>query len=340
MILVTGGTGLLGSHLLYQLVKLGKKVRAIKRKGSNTAMVERIFSYYSDDPHTIFSSIEWFEADILDYGAMEDALEGVDEVYHCAAVVSFDSVDHNLMKKVNTGATANLVNLCLHHKVRKFCHVSSIATLGRTDNDGITDEETYWKTSRKNSFYSVSKYGAEREVWRAMEEGLNAVIVNPSVILGPGFWHGNSGLFRLVDHGLKYYTEGVNGYVDVRDVAGVMIMLMEKELFNNRFILSSENLSYRELFSLMAKHLGKNSPGINVPQFMAGIAWRIEFLRCMLTGNKPEITSEMATTATQKFYYSNDKIKQMTGFEFMPVEESVKDICEIYKSENRISKNK
>ena len=226
MILVTGGTGLLGSHLLFQLVKHGKKVRAIKRKGSNTAMVERIFSYYSDDPHGIFSSIEWMDADILDYGAMEDALDGIEEVYHCAAVVSFDSRDHNLMKKVNTGATANLVNLCLHHKVKKFCHVSSIATLGRTDNDGVTDEETYWKTSRKNSFYSVSKYGAEREVWRAMEEGLNAVIVNPSVILGPGFWHGNSGLFRLVDHGLKYYTEGVNGYVDVRDVANAMILLM------------------------------------------------------------------------------------------------------------------
>ncbi len=330
MILVTGGTGLLGSHLLLELVSSGKKVRATRRKESNIAMVEKIFSYYTDDPSTLLSSIEWFDADLLDVGAMENALEGVTEVYHCAALVSFYPKDHKSMMKVNVECTANLVNLCLERKIEKFCYVSSIATLGRADNDGLTDEESYWKTSRKNSVYAISKYGAEREVWRAMEEGLPAVIVNPAVILGPGFWDGNSGLFRLVYKGLKYYTQGVNGYVAVRDVAKAMILVMEKNLFNNRFLLSADNLSYQVLFALMAKHLHKPAPSVNVPPFMSGIAWRIEYLRSLLMHTKAEISKEMAVTSTQQYTYSNDKIRKVAGFRFTPIEESIKEICTFY----------
>jgi len=327
MILVTGGTGLLGSHLLFDLVKKGEKVRAIKRQTSNIQMVRKVFSYYTDQPDTILKNIQWVDADLLDFGAIEDAMEGISEIYHAGAVVSFYPRDHQAMLKVNTDGTANLVNHALDKKIQKFCYVSSVATLGRAENNGISDEETYWKPSSKNSVYSISKYGAEREVWRGMEEGLNAVIINPSVILGPGFWNDNSGLFRLVWEGLKYYTRGVNGYVDVRDISRSMIGLMDKGFFGERFICSADNLSYQEFFTLVAKHLDKPAPGMNVPPALTAVAWRIEAARAFLTKSKPEVTREMAITTSQVYRYSNEKIKKALDFDFIPVEESIRNIC-------------
>ena len=252
MILVTGGTGLLGSHLLFDLVNSGRPVRAIKRATSDTAMVLKVFSYYVSNPGDLASKIEWVEADLMDHGAMEDAMAGITEIYHCGAVVSFYPKDHKAMLKVNIEGTANLVNQAIDHKVSKFCYVSSVATLAKAENNGLSTEETYWIPSKRNSVYSISKYGAEREIWRGMEEGLNAMIINPSVILGPGFWQDNSGLFRLVWEGLKYYTHGVNGYVDVRDVSTVMIAIMDRDLFGQRYICSSENISYQDFFTMMA----------------------------------------------------------------------------------------
>ncbi|MEI8004781.1 MAG: NAD-dependent epimerase/dehydratase family protein [Bacteroidota bacterium] len=331
MILVTGGTGLLGSHLLYNLVSAGKPVRAIKRKSSNTGMVKKIFSYYSDNADELFGRIEWVEADILDFVSMDDALEGIDIVYHAGAVVSFYPKDHKAMLTVNTEGTANLVNLCIARKIKKFCYVSSVAVLGRAVNDGVSDETTYWQPSKKNSVYGQSKYGAEREIWRGIEEGLNAFIVNPSVILGPGFWGGgNSGLFSLVWKGLKYYTRGINGFVDVRDVAKAMVLLMDSDISKERFIVSSENCSYQQVFEYMAKYLGKPAPSINVPNAMTGIAWRVEAVRSFIMRTLPEVTKEMATTTTMIYTYSNEKIRKAIGFEFRPVEQSIKDFSEFF----------
>jgi dihydroflavonol-4-reductase len=335
MILVTGGTGLLGSHLLFELVKAGKSVRAIRRRPGREAMVKKIFSYYSDRADELYARIQWFDADLLDFGAIEDALEGVTEVYHAGAVVSFYPKDHRTMLKVNIEGTANLVNLSQAKGVGKFCYVSSVATLGRAENNGTSDEETFWVPSKKNSVYSQSKYGAEREVWRGMEEGLNALIVNPSVIIGPGYWDENSGLFRLVHKGLKYYTKGVNGYVDARDVARAMHLLMENNCFGERFIASAANLSYQEFFKLMAKHMNKPAPSVNVPPLLTGIAWRIEAVRSALTGSKPEVTREMAVTTTQVYTYANDKIRSRLGFEFRDVEDSIRETCEIYLKDIR-----
>jgi len=320
MILVTGGTGLLGSHLLLDLTKAGKQVRAIKRHSSNIQLIRKVFSYYVEDPDKLMGQIEWVDADLLDFFSIEEALSGVTEIYHAGAIVSFYPKDHKEMLKVNIDGTSNLVNRAIEAKVEKFCYVSSVATLGRTDNDGLSDEETFWKPSRKNSVYAISKYGAEREIWRAMEEGLNAVIVNPSLILGPGFWEDNSGLFRLVWQGLKYYTRGVNGYVDVRDLSKVMVRLMDRNIFGERFIVSAENLSYEQLFSLMAKHLNRPAPNINVPPLMTKVAWKVEWIRSLLTGSKPEITREMATTTAQIYAYANEKIIKTLDFEFTPVE--------------------
>jgi nucleoside-diphosphate-sugar epimerase len=333
MILVTGGTGLLGSHLLYELTRSGKKIRAVKRETSDTGMTRKIFSYYTAGPDILLNRIQWIDADLLDPGAIEDALDGIEEVYHCGAIVSFFPRDHKAMLAVNIKGTENLVNQSIDKGIRKFCFVSSVSTLGRADHPGLIDEQTHWIPSRKNSVYSVSKYGAEREVWRGMEEGLNAVIIQPSVILGPGFWKGNSGLFRLVWNGLRFYTRGVNGYVDVFDTVRSMTGVMEKELFGKRFIVSSENLTYEELFTLIARHLEKPAPSIHVPPFLSGIAWRVEAIRSFLTGSLPEVTKEMAYTASQKYFYSSEYIRETLGFEFRPVEESIRGICELFRKD-------
>lgn len=336
MILVTGGTGLLGSHLLFDLVSTGHPVRAIKRKTSNIEMVRKVFSYYSDKADEFFGKIEWVEADIMDFVAISEVLEGIDIVYHAGAVVSFYPKDHEPMLKVNIEGTANLVNLCIDRNITKFCYVSSVAVLGRALNDGVSDETTWWQPSKKNSVYGQSKYGAEREVWRGIEEGLNAYIVNPSVILGPGFWGGgNSGLFSLVWKGLKYYTRGINGFVDVRDISKAMIRLMESDISRERFILSAENCSYQRLFEYMAKYLGKPAPSINVPNSMTGIAWRVEALRSFLMRTLPEVTKEMATTTTMVYTYSNEKIRKAIGFEFTPLEQSIREISEIFLRDHK-----
>lgn len=327
MILVTGGTGLLGSHLLFELVQMNRPVRAIFRNAGKREMVRKVFSYYSDQPDELISRIEWKEADLLDRDAMTNALDGVSEVYHSGAIVSFYPKDHKQMLNVNINGTALLVNLAQERGVEKFCYVSSVATLGRAENDGESSEETFWVPSKKNSVYSQSKYGAEREVWRGMAEGLNAVIVNPSVILGPGYWEDNSGLFRLVYKGLKYYTRGVNGYVDARDVARAMIGVMEQNAFGERFIVSAGNLSYQELFTLMANYLNKPAPSVNVPPSLTQIAWRVEALRSFITRSKPEITREMAVTTSQVYTYTNQKIRERIGLEFMTPEESIREIC-------------
>lgn len=330
MILVTGGTGLLGSHLLIELVRAGKLVRALKRERSDTSMVHKIFSYYLSDPDELFQKIEWVDADLLDFTALEDALDGVSEIYHCGAMVSFHPKDHPLMLKVNIDGTTNLVNLSVEKKIRKFLYVSSVATLGRNHSAGFTDEETFWKTSIKNTAYSISKYGGEREVWRGMEEGLNAVIVNPSVILGPGFWEGTSGLFTLLHKGLKYYPKGMNGYVDVKDVVKSMILLMDRNIFNERFIINSENVSYRQLFNWIAEYLRKPAPSIYVSPALSQLAWRIETVRSFIIRSRPELTKDMAITTSQKYLYKNDKIRKALGVGFIPVEESIKDTCRIF----------
>lgn len=333
MILVTGGTGLLGSHLLLDLVKSGKKVRAIKRTASDVQLVRKVFSYYVLNPDELAGKIEWVNADLMDFGAIEDAIKGITEIYHAGAVVSFFPKDHKAMLKVNIEGTANLVNQAIENKVAKFCYVSSVATLGRAENDEISTEETYWVPSKKNSVYGISKYGAEREIWRGIEEGLNAVIINPSVILGPGFWQDNSGLFRLVYEGLKYYTRGVNGYVDARDISKAMIGLMEGNHFGQRYICSADNLSYQELFGLMAKHLGKPAPAVNVPPAMTAIAWRVEAVRAFILRQKPEVTREMAITTSQVYTYSSVKLCKTLDFRFRAVEESIREICGFYLSD-------
>lgn len=331
LILVTGGTGLLGAHLLYKLCKEHEKVRAIKRSTSSLDTVKHIFSYYTDTHETLFNKIEWLDCDILDITDLDRVFDDVTHVYHCAAMVSFDSRDRERLYETNVNGTANIVNICLDRGIEKLCHVSSVAALGRSENQSAIKEDAHWKDDKYNSQYAVSKYQAEMEVWRAIEEGLNAVIVNPSVILGPGKWdEGSSGLFGKIYNGFKFYTEGENAFVDVKDVVDIMKQLMSSSLHAERYIICAENLSYKNLFFTIADALQKPRPSIKPPAWLSSMLWRLEKIRTFLFNGNPFITRETAHTALNSYHYDNEKIKTALNYSFIPIEQSIKENAALY----------
>ncbi len=334
MILVTGGTGLVGSHLLYDLLKTGNRVRALKRASSDVLSVAKTISYYSDHAQDLLNQIEWVDGDILDMASLEDALEGIKQVYHCAAIVSFNPLHKEEMLMINVEGTANLVNACLVKGVEKLCHVSSIASLGRNSTASLVTEETHWKTSPQNSWYAISKYGAEREVWRGAEEGLQVVVVNPSVIIGPGNWDkGSIAMIRMAAKGLLYYSGGRTGYVDVRDVTRAMKQLMESKIKGERYIVNGANLTYRAFFDRLHKQFGKPDSKIPIGKVMGELGWRIEKLRSAFRRKEPVITKETARAANYSYEFSSDKIQQALDFHFTPIDSTIKEVCEMYKKE-------
>lgn len=317
---VTGGTGLVGSHLMLELLKQDRAVRALKRPKSDLSKIRRTFGWYVKNPDELFNRIQWVDGDMLDYYALEDALEGVAHVYHCAGMVSFNSSQGNEMLRINQQGTANLVNASLEKQVKKLCHVSSVSALGRSRQGETITEQHFWKTSRHNSVYAKSKYAAEREVWRGIEEGLDAVVINPSIIIGPGDWKsGSTRLFSGVSHGIPFYTYGVAGYVDVRDVTDIMIRLMESSINGERFIISAEDISYRDLLTDIAKAIGKKPPKIRVYKWMAELGWRF-FSLISPNGN---YTRETTRSAFNRYFYDHSKIKKALDYSFTPVSESI-----------------
>ena len=332
MILVTGGTGLVGTHLLYDLTRSGKKVRALKRAGSNVSNVKKVFSYYTDDADELLKNIEWVDADLLDVYALMDAMTGVSYVYHSAAMVSFEPRHQAEMMKINIEGTANMVNAALEKGIKKFCHISSIATLGRAEQGKLIDEETFWKSSPELSNYAVSKYGAEREIWRAAEEGLNTVIVLPALIVGAGNWNqSSSNMFSKAYKGIKFYTNGINGFVDVRDVSALAIKLMESEISNQRFVLSAENTAFKDFFDQVHEALGKEKPKRKAGKMLSAIAWRADKLRCFFSGGTPLITKETIRSANRISRFSNKKIfTAFPDYKFIPIEQSIKDTSKLF----------
>lgn len=335
MILVTGGTGLVGAHLLYELTNSGLRVKALRREQSNTGWVKKIFSYYSNRVDELFAQIEWVEGDILDYLSLEEALKGTTSIYHCAAIVSFHGDDNDMMLNNNVKGTGNLIDAAIHNGVRQFCHVSSIAALGKTQDGSEITEETYWTPSKRKSGYSLSKFFSEMEVWRGIEEGLDAVIVNPSIIMGPGNWEiGSPKLFQSIWKGLNYYTKGITGFVDVRDVVKAMILLMEQHQFeqikNQRFILNAGNLSYQDFFNKIADALNKPRPRNFASDVKLHIAWRMAKAGSFFTGKRPLITRDAVSGSNQKNQYSGEKIARTTGFAYRSLDESIANIAEIF----------
>ena len=323
MILVTGATGLVGSHLLKQLVANGKKVRALYRS-SVPVIVET-------------EGVEWVRGDILDVISLEEAMVGVKQVYHCAAMVSFNPKKKAILHQTNVEGTANVVNACLNEGVDKLLFVSSVAALGRIREDKPINETMNWSEETSNSEYGKSKYSSEVEVWRGIGEGLNAVIVNPVIILGAGDWTaGSSGLFKSAYDEFPWYTEGTGGFVDVMDVVKAMMLLMDSNITAERFILSAENLSYREVFTQMAKNFGKKPPHRRVTPLLASIVWRIEAVKAMFTGKDPLLTKETARTAAAKVQFDNQKLKLFfPNFQYTPIHISLQRICkELVKKHN------
>jgi len=332
MVFVTGGTGLLGANLLYELIIQGKEVVAIKRPSSKLSIVKDVFEFYEKEKgEALFAKIIWREGDVLDIHSLLDAMEPGCEVYHCAAMVSFNPKAKMKMMKINVEGTANIVNACLDKKVSKLCYASSVASLGDPQKGELIDENTTWKSDDGKSNYSISKYASEKEVWRGIEEGLKAVIVNPTIIIGPGNWKKSSArMFYDIWNGLKFYTSGINGFVDVRDVCSTMTNLMDGEINAERFLLNGENLSFKEVFEMIADALGKPRPGLKISPFITEMFWRLEKVRTTLMGGSPAITKDIARESNKMQYYSSEKIKEFSEIKFAPIKDAVKHTAEVF----------
>jgi dihydroflavonol-4-reductase len=332
MILVTGSTGLVGSHLLYYLTNQGIKVKALIRDLNKKNSVLQTFSYYSHSPQKLIELIEWTEGDITDLPSIENALIGIDKVYHTAAFVSFNPRHKQKIFETNIKGTSNIVNLCLEKKINKLCFVSSIAALGQNENGQPVTEDILWKPSKNISTYSLSKYHSEMEVWRGITEGLNAVIVNPSVILGPGDWRkGSQVIFPFTEKGIKFYPKGTNGFVDVRDVVIGMVNAMESDLTAERFILSAENIPYKSLLTMIANAFHNPPPTkkANIP--ILSILQIFESLRSLIFNCEPRLTKDTISISQNLSYYSNLKSREKLNIAYKPLEKTLNEICCLYK---------
>lgn len=338
IIFVTGGTGLVGAHLLYELTLAGKNVKALKRKTSNLNQVLKTFSYYSENSNQLFEKIEWVDGDILDYFTLEKILAGVTEIFHCAAIVSFQAKERRKIISNNVEGTANLVNAAIENGVKKICHVSSVAALRRLQNGMFVTEETNWIPSKRISGYSESKFFSEAEIWRGIEEGLDAVIVNPSIILGPANWEKSSAkLFKTIWDGLKFYTKGVTGFVDVKDVVRAMILLMEETNFKNcknqRYLLSAENLSYQHVFNHIADAFGKPHPKYFLSGFLLEFVWRAATFASWITQKQPTITRDAVSNSNAVNNFDGNKITRTLDFKYHSISGSIKKTASFFKQE-------
>ncbi len=331
MILVTGATGLVGGHLLWHLLQENERVSAIRRSTSNLGPLRTIFSFYTTNPDVFLDRIDWKIADLLNFSSISEAMNGVDIVYHCAAVVSLGNSESSLLDTNVTG-TLNVVQAALEKDIKKLCFVSSIAACGKTIHSEIIDENGVWIDSIDQSLYSKSKYYSEQEVWKGIQKGLNAVIVNPGVILGvSGQNIGSSQLFYQVQKGLMFYTNGGSGYIDVQDVVKAMIQLVKSEISGERFVLVGENCSNRDVLSWMADGFSKRRPFIGIgKRTMLSIGYLSEIIGKLFNFN-PLIDVGTAKSAINREFYSSQKIEQALGFEFKPIQQCIKEVCDFQK---------
>ncbi|HKC68816.1 MAG TPA: NAD-dependent epimerase/dehydratase family protein [Bacteroidia bacterium] len=331
MILVTGATGLLGGHLTVTLAMQQKKVRALYRHKSKIENTKQILSYYTTEVEKYFSFIEWHQADVTDYFSLQDAFTGVTEVYHCAGLVSFDEADSKQLYAINAEGTAHVVNTCLDKGVQKLCHVSSVATLQIEANKKYIDELSVWKTSSGNSSYAITKYRGEFEAWRGAAEGLNVLVVNPSVILGAGCWgQSSTQIITRCHKGLPFYTEGITGYVDVRDVANCMIKLMEQNKFGHRYILNADNCSFKQVTQQLQQNFNKPTSKIKAGTVLLHLALYADAFLSAITLKKRNFTKSMLQSAQNKHYYDNSKVTKELNYQFIPVKDSLTYVAGLY----------
>jgi nucleoside-diphosphate-sugar epimerase len=322
MIFLTGGTGFIGSYLLAELVRAGHAVRALQRNRA-------IPSYL---PREIAEKVEWVQGDILDTALLHEQVAGCNRIIHAAALVSFYPEDRKKLFALNIEGTANLVNTALENNITDFVYISSVSALGRPAGNEPVNEEKKWESSGKETNYAISKYHAEMEVWRGMGEGLTPLIVNPSTVLGYGDWNqGSCAIFRSVYREFPWYIKSNNGFVDVEDLAKAVVQLIETGKRNERFIISAENRNYRQIFNLIADGFHKKHPSREATPLLAGLAWRAEKFKSLLTGNKPLLTRETAAMGQRNRAYDNRKLlKALPGFQYRPLEEAIQKACARY----------
>jgi len=322
MILVTGGTGFLGAYIIKELIEKGYSVRALRRSNTLPSFI----------PVSIMKKAEWVNGDVLDVVSLEEAMSGVDAVIHSAAIVSFISKDRKRMMQTNVEGTANVVNMALEQNVKKLVHISSVAALGRLATGGHVNEEKKWEEAGNNTDYAKSKHRAEVEVWRGISEGLDAVMLNPSTILGYGDWNSSScAIFKTIYNGFKWYAPGLNGFVDVEDVAKLAVVMLEKNISAERFIINGDNWQFKKLQETIADNFKKKRPSKKSGPFLLGLAWRLEKFRSLFTGHRPLVTKQSVKVALSQTWFENDKIlAAMPEFSFTPLEKSIQKACEKY----------
>ena len=335
MILVTGGTGLVGAHLLLHLVENEDSIRAIYRTNDGIEKTKSLFILYKNEH--LFSKIDWVKADIIDVSSLAIAFKNVDYVYHCAGLISYNPNDEDLLRKVNIEGTANIVNFCVEFQIKKLCHVSSIATLGNLGpNENQVTEEAEWNPEFPHSDYAISKYGAEMEIWRGQQEGLDVVIVSPGVIFGAGFWNQGSGLFfSYIKNEFPFYTNGSTGYVGVTDVVKIMIRLMNSTIDSERFTVVAENLTFKKVIFLIAENLNAKKPKIEAKPWMTAIGWRLDLFISTIFRTKRKLSKYSANSLHSSDFISNEKIKnpEVSGlnFEFQSIDSVIKEVCAKHK---------
>lgn len=324
MVLVTGGSGLVGAHILLKLIDESSTfIKAIYRNEQSLQKAKTIFGFYGREAD--FNKIEWVKADILDIFSLDDALIGAESIIHAAGLVSFDSKDKELLKKINIQGTANLVNAAVSAKIKKIVFISSVAALGENKHKDLITEDDNWEKTESTSTYSISKHYAENEVWRASAEGVDVAILNPSTIIGPGDWkEGSPALFRRIKEGLNYYTSGSNGFVGVEDVASLAIKLLHSDIVNQRFIANGENLSFRKLFEAIAESINVKSPSKKALKWQGKVVLFFDQLKSALSKKKSVLTKDTLEAAYSNKSYDNSKSIEQLNHQYQNIFEAIK----------------
>lgn len=320
-ILVTGGTGVLGRYIVKRLLDEGYTNIEVFTRSSNKSNFD-----FADNKNIKFTS-----GDITELFPLSDSIEEADYVIHAAAIVSFNPRDFKKMHAVNVEGTANVMNFSLVSGVKKVIHVSSIAALGRSEKSGLIAESTTWVNSKYNSYYGITKYLAEQEVWRSFNEGQSMAIVNPSLILGDGDWNQSSlQVFKKAYDGIPYYPTGGTGIVDVKDVAKFIVNMLESSIEGERFILSGGNISYKDIFQKMCRAMNRKAPSKPAPKWMLSILWRIEKIRCLITGQSPIVTKESVKSTAHQSNYDNSKSLGLDGFSYRDLDDTIAEYAGRY----------